>query len=290
VKPSRSEAIWQRFRSACDAFFERYKHRDQLALSELVGAREAVCQDLEALHARVSGAPERRAAAVGGGAPDAGGTGRPENPADAEAHGAADAGIGREASGAVLGEVAVSQADVTATPQRPSSGELQKMVLDSWFRWQQAPRVPWNVAEPLEKRFEAALLGIIASAPEAFKGTRLDVEANAKKMEDLCAQVEGLDAGRVTATDIASAPAETLATMLKDALATNTLGGRADEDAKRRAAANAVKDAQNAWRRLGPVPGERGRQLTARFNRACRRFFDHTRATPAAPPPRPTHA
>jgi len=162
-------------------------------------------------------------------------------------------------------------------------------VLDAWFKWQQAPRLPWNVAEPLEKRFETALSGILAGAPEAFKGTRLDVDANVRRMEELCAQVEGLAAGRVTATDIASAPPETLASMLKDALATNTLGGRADEDAKRRAAANAVKDAQNAWRRLGPVPGERGRQLAARFNRACRRFFDQTRST-AAPPPRPTHA
>ena len=32
VKRSKSEAIWQRFRAACDLFFERFKNRDQAAL------------------------------------------------------------------------------------------------------------------------------------------------------------------------------------------------------------------------------------------------------------------
>ena len=30
VRKSRSEAIWQRFRTACDRFFDRFKHRDQV--------------------------------------------------------------------------------------------------------------------------------------------------------------------------------------------------------------------------------------------------------------------
>jgi len=49
VRKSRSEAVWQRFRTACDRFFDRYKHRDQLELLEKAGAREAVIRDLEAL-------------------------------------------------------------------------------------------------------------------------------------------------------------------------------------------------------------------------------------------------
>ena len=34
VRKSRSEAIWQRFRTACDRFFDRFKHRDQVELQE----------------------------------------------------------------------------------------------------------------------------------------------------------------------------------------------------------------------------------------------------------------
>lgn len=234
VKPSRSEAIWQRFRAGCDTFFERYKNRDQVVVSSSAGVREGLLQELDAL------------ATVPSPAPDA-------------------------ASGVVDGD--------------DRGTDLPRRVLEIWQRWQQSPRLPWSVAEPLEQRFEQALLGLVAASPDAFRGTRLDVESNLRRMEELCQQVEGLAGGRpVTASDLASAPPATLASMLKDRLAANTLGGRADEDARRRTAAVAAKDAQAAWRRLGPVPGERGRQLQARFHRACRQFFD---AEPGGGRPRP---
>jgi len=49
VRKSKSEAVWQRFRAACDRFFDRYKHRDQLELQEKAGARESVIRELEAI-------------------------------------------------------------------------------------------------------------------------------------------------------------------------------------------------------------------------------------------------
>jgi Domain of Unknown Function (DUF349) len=49
VRKSRSEAVWQRFRTACDRFFERYKHRDQVELQEKAAVRDGVIRDLEAL-------------------------------------------------------------------------------------------------------------------------------------------------------------------------------------------------------------------------------------------------
>jgi hypothetical protein len=57
VKKSRSEAIWQRFRSACDHFFTRYAQRHDVARAERVAAREAICAELEALGA--DDAPEQ---------------------------------------------------------------------------------------------------------------------------------------------------------------------------------------------------------------------------------------
>ncbi|MDH4063941.1 MAG: DUF349 domain-containing protein, partial [Acidobacteriota bacterium] len=49
VKRSKSEAIWQRFRAACDLFFERFKNRDHAALQGKVADREAAVVELEAL-------------------------------------------------------------------------------------------------------------------------------------------------------------------------------------------------------------------------------------------------
>jgi hypothetical protein len=49
VRHNRSEQIWQRFRKACNAFFERYKHRDELARTQAREEREATLQGLEAL-------------------------------------------------------------------------------------------------------------------------------------------------------------------------------------------------------------------------------------------------
>ena len=46
---SKSEAIWQRFRAACDLFFERFKNRDQAALQGKVADRETPVAELEAL-------------------------------------------------------------------------------------------------------------------------------------------------------------------------------------------------------------------------------------------------
>jgi len=56
VRRSKSEAVWQRFRAACDAFFDRYKHRDQVELQSKAAARADVIRDLEALAARASSA------------------------------------------------------------------------------------------------------------------------------------------------------------------------------------------------------------------------------------------
>jgi hypothetical protein len=68
VRKSRSEAIWQRFRTACDRFFDRYKHRDQVELQEKAAVRDTVIRELEALvppsEAPETAAPENLYATV----------------------------------------------------------------------------------------------------------------------------------------------------------------------------------------------------------------------------------
>jgi len=61
VRKSKSEAVWQRFRGACDRFFDRYKHRDQVELQQKAAARDQIIRDLEALvpqNGSIGDAPE----------------------------------------------------------------------------------------------------------------------------------------------------------------------------------------------------------------------------------------
>ncbi|HEY7500204.1 MAG TPA: DUF349 domain-containing protein [Vicinamibacterales bacterium] len=220
VRRSKSEAIWNRFRAACDAFFERYKRRDEIEVEAKQADREALVTELEGL------APQ----------PSEDGT------------------------------VPVAAPD------------LLERVRSLRSRWNQTTPVVRQGADPLSARFVDALERLMATNPDAFKGTELDSEASRQKMEKLCARVEGFLAE--------SAPAPTgsqaLADMLREALATNTIGGRAGEESKWRAMADDVRQAQASWSRLGPVPGDAGRQLTERFHRACNKFFElYRRKMPA---------
>jgi hypothetical protein len=216
VKKSRSETIWQRFRSACDKFFERYGQR-HTARAERIAAREAICAELEALAAANEGA---------------------EAPAD-----------------------------------------LLSTVRSLRGRWQAevaARGVDPDRARALDARFTDAIGALAARWPASFAGSDLDPDANRKRMEDLVKKVEGL-ASSVAGNPAAQAdlsPVNKLATMLRDALAANTIGGKADDDARLRAIAEEVRQAQAGWSRLGPVPDAVRRPLADRFHRAVRRVTD----------------
>ncbi len=224
VRRNKSEAIWQRFRQACDVFFDRYKRRDQIALEAKQADREALVSELESLV---------------------------------------------PAEGGETGDV--------------DSAALLERVRALRSKWNQSTPVVRQGADPLSARFVNALERLLAARPEAFRGTELDVEGNRQKMEKLCQRVESF------VTDNAAAPtsSQALASMLREALAANTIGGRAGEESKWKAMAEDVRQAQASWNRLGPVPGEAGRQLAERFHRACSRFFDaYRRRVPQQQAPR----
>jgi hypothetical protein len=218
VRRDRSEAVWQRFRTACDAFFDRYKHRDEVERQARLAQREAVVKELETL---VAGA----------------GT----DPAPA---GVAD--------------------------------EIQKLTT----RARQVTGVAPADEEALSARVAAARERAVAAWPEAFRGTDLDPEAARARREKLLARVESLSAQAEPPASALSG--QDLARRLKEALATNTMGGRGEAEAKRRAEADEVKAAQAAWKRLPPLPGEAGQALEHRFRAACDRFFRDRPSAPAA--------
>jgi hypothetical protein len=231
VRRNKSEVIWQRFRTAADTFFDRYKRRDEIELESKQADREALVTELESL---------------GTGGQDAATSQAPE----------------------VAGDIAPAQ------PGPVEGAALLEQVRSLRSRWNQTSPAVRHGADPLSARFMNALERLIAGYPEAFRATELDVDANRKKMEKLCERVEGF------LKDNAAAPAtgsQALADMLREALASNTIGGRAGEESKWRAMAEDVRAAQASWTRLGPVPGDTGRQLGDRFHRACSRFFDQYR-------------
>jgi hypothetical protein len=49
VRKNKSEVVWQRFRAACDTFFERFKTRDQAVIAGKLADRETAVAELEGL-------------------------------------------------------------------------------------------------------------------------------------------------------------------------------------------------------------------------------------------------
>jgi hypothetical protein len=56
------------------------------------------------------------------------------------------------------------------------------------------------------------------------------------------------------------------------------MGKGVSDESKWRQAGDVVRDAQSAWLRLAPVPGDQARSLESRFQKACRRVMDQVRS------------
>jgi len=224
VRKAKSDLVWNRFRAACDRFFDRFKHRDQVDVQAHIQEREAIVRDVEALA-----------------------------PADAAAPGDAPDG-------------------------------LYAAIQTARARWQQSSEVPRSLVAGLSDRFTAALSAAVGAWPAAFTGTELDPEVTRGRMEKLVARVEKLLADQQAPGKPAASlsPAERLAQQWRDRLASNTIAGAGSpqrDDAKWKAAEQDVKSAQQQWQRLGPVPVAVAAEMGARFEAACRKFFDRRRAS-----------
>ena len=225
VKKSRAEAVWQRFRAACDLFFDRYKNRDAHAREAAREARERICAELEALA-----------------------------PAD-------------------------------APPLEPPE-DLVARVQAAQTAWRQAGGLPQDELAAFDARFLRARDLLLEQHPRAFQGSDLDPEASRRRAEKLATRVEELLDSVAPKAASAAVTASDLAARLRDALASNTIGGREAVEQRWSAAASELETAQSAWKRLGPLPGAEGRALVERFEQACRRFLElRPRSSPGAPSP-----
>jgi hypothetical protein len=150
--------------------------------------------------------------------------------------------------------------------------DLLERVRSLRTRWNQSTSGVRHGADPLSGRFVAAMERLLTAYPDAFRGTELDIDSSRQRMEKLVTRVEEF-VNQPGVKDVPSSPQD-LASMLREALASNTIGGRGSDDAKWRGMAEDVRQAQAAFARLVPVPGDAGRQLAERFQKACNRFFD----------------
>jgi hypothetical protein len=226
IRRNKSEAVWNRFRAACDRFFERYHHRHELALAGKLAERDAVVSELEA--------------------------------------------------------IAGTEGDATPDGLTDRLQELR----GSWTRG--VPLPPSELA-PLTERWQTAFSRVTERWPDVLKGTDLDPDMVMEKLTKIVARVEKhLDEPEDKKVQGLS-QTEQLAERLRLALASNAMGGRATDDSKWRAAAEAVKDAQAAWQRLAPMAGARAQEIESRFRQTCKRVNDQARRhmAPAARPSKP---
>lgn len=289
ARQHQSQALWARFRKACDHFFERRKaDRDQRteAWAGNLKLKEELCLRVEALADSTdwdkASADIRAAQAewkkVG-----------PVRKSQSDAiwqrfRAASDRFFERykrrgeieQAAQLEAREVLCREMEALMLPEgEVPSADLAEKVRGLWTAWRQG-----GADGPLGDRFLAARDRLLTSYPGSFAGTDLDPEANRAKMDKLCARVEAALA-EAEGGNGNPADAEDLAARLKNALATNTMGGRAAIEARWQTAAAEVEGAQSAWKRLGPLPGQAGADLTERFREACRRFEERRPAPPA---------
>jgi len=169
-----------------------------------------------------------------------------------------------------------------------TAAHLAERVQQLRATWNRAVPIPAAGMRPLTDRWQAALAKLVETHPQAFAGTDLDPAAIIQRMQKLVARVENLSVTPQIRTEGLSS-AELLAARLRSALASNAMGGRANDESKIRAALDAVKEAQASWQRLPPVGTPEARTLEQRFREACRHITDQGRrqTTSNAPARRP---
>ena len=266
VRRNRSDAIWHRFRQACDGVFDRLNEGARRAASERIAAREALCAELEALVP----APARSESAATG--EDDGASAESAAAEPAETAGDAPAKTAGEAPAeAAVAETAVAPG-AEAAPRAAASEDVVKTVREIQDKWRRAPEVPPDVKRKLAARFGRAMERVVATHAEQFRGTDYDPAQRLKQFERLCKRAEAL-VSTAPRGEAGVSPAELLARKWRAQLAANTMGARVDEQAKRRAAREDVKRLQVERRRLGTLTGSEADALQARFQRACDRVF-----------------
>ncbi len=289
-----SDALWKRFRSACDYFFERRKQGLDHLKSERdtnLAAKMALCEQAEAIqdstewHQTANELKRLQSdwRAIGP---------VPRKKSDEvwkRFRTACDRFFDRYKRRDEVEieerlkkrESLIDELTALAPSKRDTEDGLAERVQRIWSAWKTAGPLPEADSE-IVGRFESEVGALLLDTPAAFVGTELDPAVNAKKRGKIVARLESLLV-ELEDRKPPGEPLEDLAQRLKDALASNTIGGgkRREPALDWRQASDEVSRLRATWVKTAPVPGEEGRALSERFERACRSFLERR------PPQRP---
>jgi hypothetical protein len=282
-----SDALWKRFRAACDHFFDRRKEGLDHLKSEReanLAAKIALCERAEAIQDSTDWAETadelkriqsrwREIGAV------------PRKKSDevwARFRAACDRFFDRykrreevEAEEQARRRKSLIEELTALGPEnRATDDGLAERVSSIWTAWKNAGPPPEPGSE-IAVRFENEVSAILLGAPAAFAGTELDPSVSAKKRGKIVGRIEAL-VGGIQGTKPQAPAIDDLAQRLKDALANNTIGGgrKREEVFDWRQASEEVARLQANWAKTAPVPGEEGRALNERFERAFKSFVE----------------
>jgi hypothetical protein len=271
------QEVWEKFRGACDHFFERLaavKPANLAAKQELVKEAEALVAEADAEESNrdsIAGKLmelQRRWKDVG-----------PVPPEESEAvweafHGVCDKFFaGRkeeqernaEAKQALIATVAEM---ATSDDWRDAASEIKA----AQKQWQTVGH-----AGEAEKSLYADFRG---HCDQFFK--RRDrfvsgLEDNLKKKQEICARIESLAGIEVKDSGEKKDEGLSLAEELQLAFETNFIASGSSQKASADAARQEVQSLQHQWQDVGPVPHRDAKAINSRYRAACDAFFEKSR-------------
>jgi len=279
VPRKHADALWKRFRGACDHFFERRKPHLEQAMGEQqknLERKQALCEEAEALAEstdwreapdqlkglqrdwkRIGHVPRRDFDAINKrfrGACDAFFARREAHYKELEAE-----------ADRKLDDLTRRLDDVLTSNTEAAERVKELLALRTEVLNARGSR---ERLAGLRETLRAAQFAVAEAHPAELAGTELDPAVSAKRMAKLVARAEELAPSAREASKPMSA-AE-MAERLKQALSNNALGGVLSKTGGR-PMRDVVAELEESWARLGPVPGEEGASLEQRFRAACER-------------------
>jgi hypothetical protein len=301
VPRKRSDAVWKRFRAACDRFFERRKpHLDEMLaeLTQNLEKKEALCARAEALAEstdwketslqirdlqrewrNIGPVPRKDVNTIGKrfrAACDRFFERRDQHrEAERDAQARALDGLRAELRALLAGEPPAAESQ----PEGEAAGDGQPgepaSPVERLSRVRHALRelsLSTAQQEELYGLINQVALRMLAESPDIFRGTEIDPVTSRQRKQKLCARAEEIaPAPQAALPAPADQSPEAVAERLRAALAQNAMSSSLAVSTDARNIADTIAELEASWWRLGPVPGAEGEQLEARFRAACER-------------------
>jgi hypothetical protein len=285
VPRKQSDAVWKRFRAACDKFFDQRKvHLDQLKgeRTENLTKKEELCVQVEAF--ADSSEWDETANKIKGIQAQWKGIGPvPRKNSDAlwkRFRGACDKFFDRrkdhldEGKSASLKEKREVIAALAALAQNDEETDLVGKTIEYWKKFNELGPVPPNSRAELHRDRDQALSDLLSAQSEKFAGTELDLSKNLPRRRTLCERADELlrsipqgDVVYLEETDVDDEGVEDMVAKLREAMASNTFKQEADESTKIRVEME-FEEIRRAWFDIAPTPNEEGKELQERFEKA----------------------